>query len=135
MSDWLKSRGVGEDKILFELFTTPGSKAFVRSDEVIKKSFDPKLESHIIVRIDGDTTEFTLEYGGDSILDAATKAGADAPFSCKGGVCSTCKAMVMEGEVEMDVNYGLEPDEVEDGYVLTCQAHPRTEHILVDYDV
>ena len=135
VSDWLKNRGVAEDKVLFELFTTPGSKAFVRSDEVVKKSFDPKLESHIIVRIDGDTTEFTLEYGGASILDAATKAGADAPFSCKGGVCSTCKAMVMEGEVEMEVNYGLEPDEVEDGYVLTCQAHPRTEHILVDYDV
>lgn len=135
VSDWLKSEGIAEDNIKFELFTTPGSKAFVRSEEVVKKSFDPERESHIIVRIDGDTTEFTLEYGGTSILDAATKAGADAPFSCKGGVCSTCKAMVMEGEVEMDVNYGLEPDEVEDGYVLTCQSHPRTEHILVDYDV
>ena len=135
VGDWLKENGIGEELIAFELFTTPGSRKFKRSEEVVRRSFDPQKESHIIVRIDGDTTEFNLAYGDGSILDAAIQAGADAPFSCKGGVCSTCKAMLMEGEVEMDVNYGLEPDEVGDGYVLTCQSHPRTESILLDYDV
>jgi ring-1,2-phenylacetyl-CoA epoxidase subunit PaaE len=67
-------------------------------------------------------------------LDAALKQGADLPYACKGGVCTTCKAKLTEGEVEMDVNWGLEPDEVAAGYILTCQAHPKTEKITVDFD-
>jgi ring-1,2-phenylacetyl-CoA epoxidase subunit PaaE len=68
-------------------------------------------------------------------LEAAIEQGADAPFACKGGVCCTCKAKLLEGEAEMDVVYGLEPDEIEDGYILTCQAHPRSEKLIVDFDV
>ena len=74
------------------------------------------------------------EYGAESIRDKALKTGADLPFACKGGVCATCKAKLLEGEVEMEVNYALEEDELEAGYILTCQSHPRTEKLIVDYD-
>ena len=59
---------------------------------------------------------------------------ADVPFACRGGVCGTCRARLVEGEVAMDENYALEPDEIEHGYVLTCQSHPTTERVVVDYD-
>ena len=64
-------------------------------------------------------------------LDAALKQGADLPFACKGGVCCTCKARLLEGEVEMDVHWGLEEEEIEQGYILTCQVHPKTEKVVV----
>jgi ring-1,2-phenylacetyl-CoA epoxidase subunit PaaE len=84
--------------------------------------------------LDGDEFEFPLNTGGENILDAAQKTGIDLPFACKGGVCCTCKAKVLEGKVNMDVNYGLEQDEIDDGYVLTCQAHPTTEKVIISFD-
>jgi ring-1,2-phenylacetyl-CoA epoxidase subunit PaaE len=75
-----------------------------------------------------------LGYHGESILDAALSNGADLPFACKGGVCATCRCKVEEGEVEMDVNYSLEKDEVARGFVLACQAHPRSEHVVINFD-
>ena len=75
-----------------------------------------------------------MESHAENILDAAQKAGADLPFACKGGVCCTCKAKVLEGTARMDVNYALEPDEVEAGYILTCQAHPTSEKLVVSFD-
>ena len=135
VSEWLAAKGVAKDRIAFELFTTPSSKPFAAAVEEEKKDFDPDRESMVTVRVDGDAVEFKLTFGADNILDAAINAGVDVPFSCKGGVCCTCKGMLMEGEVDMDVAYGLEPDEIEDGYILTCQAHPRSETVLVDYDV
>ena len=132
---WLSDTGIAEDKVSFELFTTPTTRKYKTKEPERKRNFDPSRESMVTARIDGNAIEFPLAFGGQPILDAAIEAGADAPFSCKGGVCCTCKAMLMDGEVEMDVVYGLEPDEIEDGYILTCQAHPRTESILVDYDV
>ena len=71
---------------------------------------------------------------GETVLDAALRAGLDLPYSCRGGMCSTCRARVADGAVRMDVNYGLEPWETEAGYVLTCQAHPTTPRVTVDYD-
>jgi ring-1,2-phenylacetyl-CoA epoxidase subunit PaaE len=68
------------------------------------------------------------------ILDAAQEAGVDLPYACKGGVCCTCKARVIEGSVRMDVNYSLEKDEVEAGYILTCQAHPTSSKVIVSFD-
>ena len=68
------------------------------------------------------------------MLDAALAVRADLPFACKGGVCGTCRAKVVEGSVAMDVNYALEPDEVERGYVLTCQSHPTAQRVVLDYD-
>lgn len=82
----------------------------------------------------GVETDFELETGGLSILEAAIEAGVDAPFSCKGAVCCTCRAKVLEGKVSMTANYALTEDEVADGYILTCQAHPTTETVVIDYD-
>ena len=84
--------------------------------------------------MDGDEFEFKLNNQGASILDHAQKSGLDVPYACKGGVCCTCKAKVLEGTVEMDVNYALEQDELDSGYILTCQAHPTSEKVIVTFD-
>ena len=84
--------------------------------------------------LDGEEFDFTLSSNGDTILDAAMDAGADVPFSCKGAVCCTCKAKIIEGKVSMEQNYSLTDSEVEEGYILTCQSHPQSEHVIIDYD-
>ena len=84
--------------------------------------------------IDDQKFEFTMDYNGETLVEVAQNEGIDVPFSCQGGVCRTCMALVKEGEVEMDENYALEDDEVDNGYVLTCQSHPRSEKIIIDYD-
>ena len=84
--------------------------------------------------MDGDEYDFDLNTNDVSILDAAQKIGLDVPYACKGGVCCTCKAKVLEGTVEMDVNYALEQDELDSGYILTCQAHPTSETVIVTFD-
>ena len=71
---------------------------------------------------------------GEAILDAALRAGMDLPFACKGGMCSTCRAKLVEGEAPMELNYSLEPWELEAGFILTCQAHPTSAKVVVDYD-
>ncbi len=95
----------------------------------------PTIESSVTVIMDGEETTFELSSKGKSILDAAMDAGVDVPFSCKGAVCCTCKAKVLEGKIQMDKNYALTDQEVAEGYILTCQAHPLTEKVVVDYDV
>ncbi len=87
------------------------------------------------VIIDGDELDFEMSLNGEqNILDAANNKGGDLPFACKGGVCCTCRAKVLEGEVDMNLNYALEPEEVEKGFVLTCQAIPKSEKIVIDFD-
>lgn len=132
--DYLLQNNFPKDHIHFELFTIPGQKSSVaREKKIIDEESGPK--SKVSVKLDGIFFEFDLAYGGQSILDAALKQGADLPYACKGGVCCTCKAKLLEGEVVMDENWGLEPDEVAAGFVLTCQSHPTTERIVVDFDV
>ncbi len=92
------------------------------------------VNSTITVIQYGFETQMTLNTEGLSILDAAIEAGVDAPFSCKGAVCCTCRAKVMEGKVKMDANFALTEAEVEDGYILTCQSHPLTEKVVIDFD-
>jgi ring-1,2-phenylacetyl-CoA epoxidase subunit PaaE len=82
----------------------------------------------------GMETSFQLKSSGATILDAALDAGVDVPYSCKGAVCCTCRAKVLEGKVKMDANFALTDGEVAQGFVLTCQAHPLTEKVVVDYD-
>jgi ring-1,2-phenylacetyl-CoA epoxidase subunit PaaE len=82
----------------------------------------------------GIETDFVLETGSISILDASIEAGVDAPFSCKGAVCCTCRAKLLEGKVKMDANFALTDQEVAEGYILTCQSHPLTENVVVDFD-
>lgn len=125
----LLSMGIDSHHVHFELFTTEGI-----PKAAAKVSQNTQAAAHIKMKLDG--LEFEFDYKGDegSILDAALKNGADLPFACKGGVCSTCKAHCEEGEVSMAVNYALEPDEVEAGYVLTCQAVPKSEKVYINFD-
>ena len=92
------------------------------------------VKSNVTVLQYGIETNFELQTGGISLLDAAIEAGVDAPFSCKGAVCCTCRAKVLEGKVKMDANFALTDAEVEEGFILTCQAHPLTEKLVIDYD-
>ena len=132
--DFLENIGIEKKKIHFELFTTPGEKKTISRKPLAASPGGAK--TRITVKMDGRSFDFDLPFNSDiSILDAALQQGADLPFACKGGVCCTCKAKLLEGEVEMDVNWGLEQEEVEQGFILTCQSHPKTERIVVDYDV
>ena len=90
--------------------------------------------SAVTVVLDGRRTSFDLAPDGGSVLDAVLRERSDAPFACKGGVCGTCRAKIIEGKVEMTQNWALEDDEVERGYVLTCQSHPQTPRVVLDYD-
>jgi ring-1,2-phenylacetyl-CoA epoxidase subunit PaaE len=130
--DCLAELGADPKKVHFELFTTDGTKrkAAAARAAAARDSFD----ASVTLIQDGTHFDFLLPSDGSTLLDAAMRAGADLPFSCKGGVCSTCKAKVLEGEVDMDLNYGLEPDEVVAGYILTCQSHPKTKRVVVSFD-
>ncbi len=129
--DLLLERGVERKKIHVELFTTGLAKS---SQPKPEKRQTAGFEAQVQITLDSNTFHFPLLSSGDSILDGALKAGADLPFACKGGVCCTCRAKLTEGKVEMDVNYALEPDEVEAGYILTCQSHPISQRVVVDFD-
>jgi ring-1,2-phenylacetyl-CoA epoxidase subunit PaaE len=130
---YLAGRGVLPDKIHFELFTVPGQKPQTSN---VKRETEGAGEqkAQVSIKVDGILFDFDLAYESESILDAALKHGADLPYACKGGVCTTCKARLLEGKVVMDVNWGLEQDEVEKGFVLTCQSHPQTETVVLDFD-
>ena len=131
VTDALKEFGVVENKIHFELFLASQIK-----NEINQKTKSDFIgESHVTVLMDGDEFEFILKADGKSVIDAAIEAGADAPFSCKGAVCCTCKAKVLEGKVTMKLNYSLSDAEVKEGYILTCQSHPASEKVIIDYDV
>jgi ring-1,2-phenylacetyl-CoA epoxidase subunit PaaE len=137
VKEWLEAKGIDKKKIHFELFTTPtsGSKQVATSDQQEKAGkTNKKKTSRITVKLDGIAFDFDLAYDGQPILDAALQQGADLPFACKGGVCATCRAKLTEGEVEMDINYALEPEEIEQRFILTCQSHPRTDKVVVDFD-
>jgi ring-1,2-phenylacetyl-CoA epoxidase subunit PaaE len=134
VKNFLEQKDISEKKIHFELFTTSGqNKSKVKSQ---KSKVGSGPQSEITVKVDGRSFDFDLSLNSDiTILDAALKQGADLPFACKGGMCCTCKARLTEGEVEMDVHWGLEHEEVEQGYILTCQSHPKTEKVVVDFDI
>lgn len=127
--DYLIEQNVDEKSIHFELFNTPGN-------EKKKKEIDltDADMSRVVIINNGTKTSFEMSQGGESILDAALRNNADLPFACKGGVCCTCKAMLIKGEVEMEVNYALEKEEVEEGFILTCQSIPKVDELIVDFD-
>ena len=130
VQDELKKMGVPEQKIHLELFTSPVGKLGSTQKEIKHE----KASAEITVVLDGNS--MTFPYDSDkSILDVAFDNGADLPYACKGGVCSTCVCKVEEGEVEMDINYALEPDELERGLVLSCQSFPKTDKVKLSFDV
>jgi ring-1,2-phenylacetyl-CoA epoxidase subunit PaaE len=92
------------------------------------------VESQVTVTLDGRDTTFALRSTGDAVLDAALRQGVDAPYSCAGGACGTCRAKVLLGRAVMDQDHALDDDERAAGYVLTCQAHPVSEELRVSYD-
>ena len=128
--DWLLRRGIAKEKIHYELFNVP-----VESAEQ-KKTMTDETGKSASVRIKLDGIWFTVDvpFDGPPILDAALKTGADLPYACKGGVCATCRAKLLSGKVEMDTNYALEQEEVDEGYILTCQSHPRSGNVEIDFD-
>ncbi|MGO3846208.1 1,2-phenylacetyl-CoA epoxidase subunit PaaE [Agrococcus casei] len=133
--DTLPEFGVDASHVRFELFTTgePGSQPKRARPVELRKGdrvFDVRFQ------LDGQTSQVDSPVeANETILNAALRIRPDVPFACSGGVCGTCRARVIEGSVNMDENYALEPDEVERGYVLTCQSHPTSEKVTVDYDV
>lgn len=130
VKDELQGLGVPEDRINLELFTSPVGKLGSEAKEIKHE----KASAEITVVLDGNS--MTFPYDSDkSILDVAFDNGADLPYACKGGVCSTCVCKVEEGEVSMDVNYALEPDELERGLVLSCQSFPKTDKVKLNFDV
>lgn len=134
-STFLENIGLEKSRIHFELFTTPGQKNIKKENNLIPEDKDSGPKSSITVKLDGRSFDFDLSQTGENILDAALQQGADLPYACKGGVCCTCRAKLVSGEVSMDVNYALEPEEVEQGFILTCQSHPRSKKVVVDFDV
>lgn len=139
VKQFLEDKGIDKKKIHFELFTTPGARkqSIVPSQESTPGSYrDNGPKSNVTVKLDGRSFDFALPFASnESILDAALQQGADLPFACKGGVCCTCKARLLEGKVSMDVHWGLEDEEIQQGYILTCQSHPQTDRVVVDFDI
>ena len=120
----LKS-GAEEEKIMIELFTSTSHKKEVKKDL--------SGNTRITIILDDEKTEFEMRKD-EFILDAALAKGLDAPYSCQGGICSSCLARVTEGKAMMEKNSILDEDEVQEGLILTCQAHPVTDEIKIDYD-
>jgi ring-1,2-phenylacetyl-CoA epoxidase subunit PaaE len=132
VKDFLIENGVATDKIKFELF---GTAPKIKVEETLIAEDANIVKRKVSIKVDDRTIEFEIPENGENILDAALKNGADLPYACKGGVCCTCRAKVTQGKVRMDVNYALEQDELDAGFVLTCQAHPITDDVVIDFDV
>lgn len=129
--DYMSAKGKEAGQIHFELFSSGNSEEANRKKEEYRKT---GRVCDVTIKEGGKTFDFKLPFGGDNLLDAAIANAADLPFACKGGVCCTCKAKLVEGEVDMLVNYALEQDEVDDGYILTCQSMPLSDKVVVDFD-
>ena len=135
VSRGLRASGIAEEKIHYELFGASAADAAlaVERHHARAREFGGKV-CQVTVKADGHETTLELTPDGENILDAALEAGVDLPFACKGGACATCKARVVEGEVDMDLRHALDDGEIADGFVLTCQAHPVTDKVFIDFD-
>ena len=131
--DELIAAGLDKNKIHYELFTS----GITEEDKArMAKIVEKKVDGTDVTIIDGGKEfHFVMDDDFDNILDGALAAGADLPFACKGGVCSTCKCKVISGTVEMKVNYSLDENEVAKGLVLSCQAVPTSKKVIVDFGV
>jgi ring-1,2-phenylacetyl-CoA epoxidase subunit PaaE len=128
----LQEAGMPKEQIRIELFAASIPKHEHRPR---KLESGARHQTEITVIMDGGAASFTMEKEKESVLDAGIKAGLEMRYSCKGGVCSTCRCKVLEGEVEMDVNYALEDYEVARGFVLSCQSFPLTDKVVLDFDI
>jgi ring-1,2-phenylacetyl-CoA epoxidase subunit PaaE len=128
----LQEAGMPKERIRIELFAASIPKHEHKPRQV---AVGERHQTEVTVIMDGSHTSFTMDKDKESVLDAGLRAGIDMRYSCKGGVCSTCRCKVLEGQVEMDVNYALEDYEVARGFVLSCQSFPVTDKVVVDFDV
>ena len=135
VSRGLRAEGIDESKIHYELFASSAddAAAAVAKHHARAVRMAGKM-CRVTVKAGGRELHFELSADGENILDGGLDNGADLPFACKGGVCATCKAKLVEGEVEMDLDHALTREEVDAGYILTCQAHPISESVMVDFD-
>ena len=137
LRDWLEKKDIDKKKIHFELFHPLESGAAIpATQQKVERTASDAGDrvSQVTIRLDGINHNFKLAYDEESVLEAALFQGVDLPFACKGGVCCTCRAKLVEGQVEMDVNYALEADELAAGFILTCQSHPRSKKVVIDFD-
>lgn len=126
--------GFSDEQLHYELFFSGSGEKKIEQSQARRAEKYGATISKVSVKVAGRKTFIELPVGGDNILDAAMEQGADLPFSCKGGVCATCRAKVLKGKVEMDLNHALTEQEVADGYILTCQSHPVSPEVEIDFD-
>jgi ring-1,2-phenylacetyl-CoA epoxidase subunit PaaE len=132
--DFAVEKGKNPEQVHFELFATPGATPEHVRPAAPEKRKPAGTTCKVSITYDGQQTDFEMPIDGTAVLDAAKAKGLDIPFSCKGGMCCTCRAHLDEGEVHMKVNYALEPGEVDAGFILTCQAEPLSERVVIDFD-
>jgi ring-1,2-phenylacetyl-CoA epoxidase subunit PaaE len=151
----LREAGVAADRIHIERFGSPGTTtqggsgagsanraAAQSATQSATQNTKSPTASHpgeaagstVVIIADGKARQLRIAADGPSVLDAGLAAGANLPYACKAAVCCTCRARVLEGEVRMDRNYTLEPQEIAKGFVLTCQSHPVTDHVVISFD-
>ena len=131
VSEALQEAGMPKQAIKVELFA-----ASIPKHEHKPRALEAgaRHETEVTVIMDGNHTSFTMDKDKESILDAGLRAGIDMRYSCKGGVCSTCRCKIIDGKVDMDANYALEDYEIARGFVLSCQSFPVTDKVIVDFD-
>jgi len=135
VSQVLESRGVDKEKVHFELFTSSSSSSgkTTVSDQQVEQA-EAVENAEVTIILDDERSTYILENKQDYILDSAMDQGIDVPFACKGAVCMTCRAKLLDGSASMDKNFALTDKEVEQGYILTCQAHPTSQKVTVSFD-
>lgn len=133
VTDALADRGIDTAAIKTELFAAaPRSNRRVTAVATATATAPSMVHARVV--IDGRTREFEIEKGAESVLEAGLRQGIDLPYSCRGGVCSTCRCILRSGEVDMDVHYALEDYEIRRGFILTCQSYPVTDTLELDLD-
>jgi len=136
VSHGFRLEGLASEQIHYELFanSSADSNIMLEKSKLRIKNYGEEKTSKVTVISDGRSIDFDLAVVGSNILDAGMDNGMELPYSCKAGVCSTCKAKLISGKVDMDISHGLEPHEVAAGYILTCQAHPVSDEVVVSFD-
>ncbi len=136
VSRGFRASGLSERQIHYELFSSSSEDAETVLEKARQRQqqFGEERSSRVTLIADGRSIRFQLAAVGENILDAGLHQGMELPHACKNGVCSTCKAKLIKGQVDMDLTHGLEQREIEEGYILTCQAHPISDEVIVDFD-
>ncbi|MCB1856919.1 MAG: 2Fe-2S iron-sulfur cluster binding domain-containing protein [Gammaproteobacteria bacterium] len=136
VSRGFRMEGLADSQIHYELFASSSedSRRMLEKAQQRVAAHGETESSEITLVADGRATRFPLAMAGENILDAGLHQGLVLPYACKAGVCSTCKARLVQGRVDMDITHGLQPREIEAGFILTCQAHPVSRQVVVDFD-